>query len=160
MALAETLFTFAHVTDTHLYDLSDSPVYARPSLYGPTLDVVTPLVQSLNAEREHPLPDFVVFGGDNIDGGIPAPYDHGVICDRQMRRLKHLLAGLRAPAHVIGHTHEVWGEDPAGIRVILGELADLPLDYAPPGPGAGAGLRPARWAWPWFISLPALCSRS
>jgi hypothetical protein len=52
MALAETLFTFAHVTDAHLYDITDSPVYARRSLYGPTLDEVTPLIESLNSERE------------------------------------------------------------------------------------------------------------
>ena len=141
ITMNETLFTFAHVTDAHLYDVTDSPAYSGKSAYGPTLDVITPLIESFNAEREHPIPDFVVFGGDNIDGGIPGPYDHGVICDRQMRRLKRMLDGLKAPAYVIGHTHEVWGEDPQGIRVILGQIPDLPRDYAPPGPGAGAALR-------------------
>ena len=124
-----------------MYDITDSPAYSGNSRYGPTLDVITPLIESLNAQREHPLPDFVVFGGDNIDGGIPFPFDHGVICDRQMRRLKRMLAGLNAPAYVIGHTHEVWGEDPDGIRVILGQIPDLSPGYVPPGPGAGAALR-------------------
>ena len=139
--MSDTLFTFAHVTDAHMYDITDAPAYARESPYGTTLDVITPLVESLNAEREHALPDFVVFGGDTIDGGIPGPYDHGLICDRQMRRLKGLLDGLKAPAYVIGHTHDVWGEDPESIRVILGKIPDLPGDYTSPGPGGGAALR-------------------
>ena len=46
--MTDTLFTFAHVADTHLYDETDSPVYR-----GRTLDVVTPLIESLNAEKEH-----------------------------------------------------------------------------------------------------------
>ncbi|MBI2190617.1 MAG: hypothetical protein HYU36_01365 [Planctomycetes bacterium] len=75
--VSHTLFTFAHVTDAHLYDVTDSPAYSRESSYGPTLDVITPLFESLNAEREHALPNFVAFGGDNIDGGIPGPFDHG-----------------------------------------------------------------------------------
>ena len=138
----DTLFTFAHVTDTHLYDISDSPALANVTLHGPTLDVVTPLIESLNAEREHPLPDFIVFTGDNIDGGIPGPFDHGVICDRQTRRLKRILEGLKTPAYVIGHAHDVWGEDPESIRVILGELADLPPNHVSKGPGGGAALAP------------------
>lgn len=135
------LFTFAHVTDTHLYDSSDSPAYAAPSAYGPTLDVVTPLVESLNSEREHPLPDFIVLGGDIVDGGIPGPFDRGTICDRQLRRLKGILAGLKAPVYVLGHTHDVWGEDPASIDIMLGRISDFPPDYRPPGPGGGAALR-------------------
>lgn len=137
----DILFTFAHVADAHLYDISDGPVYERPRIYGPTLDGISPLVESLNAEREHSLPDFVVFGGDNIDGGIPGPFDHGTACDRQMRRLKRILDGLKTPAYVVGHAHEVWSEDPEGIRVILGRIPDLPPNYVPPGPGAGAALR-------------------
>jgi hypothetical protein len=123
--MSDTLFTFANVPDSHMYDVTDSPAYSRESIYGSTLDVVTPLIELLNAEREHALPDFVVFGGDNIDGCIPGPYDQGLICDRQMS----------------GHTHDVWGEDDESMRVILGKIADLPPDYTSPGPGGGAALR-------------------
>lgn len=140
-AESKPLFTFAHVTDTHVYDISDSPAYHAPSAYGPTLDVITPLVEALNAEREHPLPDFVVLGGDIVDGGLPGPYDHGAICDRQLRRVKGLLAGLKTPAYLLGHTHDVWGEDPASSDVILGRIPDLPPDYRAPGPGGGTALR-------------------
>lgn len=141
--MSDTLFTFAHVTDAHMYDESDAPSYREQDLrvYGPTLDVITPLIESLNAEREHPLPNFVVFGGDNIDGAIPAPFDQGAVSDLQMRRFKGLVDSLKAPAYVIGHTHEVWGEDPEGINIIMGRIPDLPPNYVPVGPGAGAALR-------------------
>jgi hypothetical protein len=139
--MSDTLFTFAHLPDSHMYDVTDSPAYSGESIYGSTLDVVTPLIESLNAEREHALPDFVVFGGDNIDGCIPGPYDQGLICDRQMSRFKRLVDDLKAPAYVIGHTHDVWGEDDESMRVILGKVADLPPDHTSPGPGGGAALR-------------------
>jgi hypothetical protein len=139
--MSKKLFSFAHVTDSHMYDVSDSPAYSKPSAYGPTLDVITPLVESLNAEREHPMPDFIALGGDIIDGGIPGPFDSGHICDRQARRLKGILAGLKTPAYILGHTHEVWGEDPASIDVILGRIPDLVPGYVSPGPGGGAALR-------------------
>lgn len=85
------LFTFIHVTDTHLS--------AR-------VDVVTPFVESVNEERHHPRPDFVVLGGDNIQGDR----GDGAACVMETPMLRERLERLRVPCHTICHNHDTWGE--------------------------------------------------
>ena len=118
----EALFTFAHVSDAHLLrdDSSES------------VDAVTPLVESLNAERYHPLPDFVVFGGDNVSGGPNGPCDGGVVCETETRWLKSILDHLKVPYFLIVHTHDTWGEDEDGMEMIYGRIPAIP-----PGHGLG-----------------------
>ena len=93
--MCSPLFTFIHVTDTHLSE---------------SLDVVTPFVESVNTEQFHPRPDFIVFGGDNIGGSR----DDGAVCEREMPMLKRRLDQLQVPYYTICHNHDTWGESCRG----------------------------------------------
>lgn len=95
--MSSSLFTFIHVTDTHLSE---------------TLDVVTPFIESVNTEQFHPRPDFVVFGGDNIDGN---KHD-GTVCEREMAMLKDCLERLQVPYDILCHNHDTWGEAVRGVQ--------------------------------------------
>lgn len=95
--MSRPLFTFIHVTDTHLSE---------------RLDVVTPFIESVNSEQFHPRPDFVVFGGDNIEGCST----DGAFCEREMPLLKSRLDLLQVPYDIICHTHDTWGEAVRGTQ--------------------------------------------
>ncbi|MEW6752063.1 MAG: metallophosphoesterase [Candidatus Latescibacterota bacterium] len=126
-------FTFAHVADMHWGSGEGTAQCAN--------DAVTAMVDSLNAQAEHPLPDFVVFSGDNVDGGVPGPYDQGTTCERQTQALKRVLDRLAVPYHVIAHNHDVWGEDPVGMRIILGGASGFPAGYQAGPTVLGSALR-------------------
>jgi Calcineurin-like phosphoesterase len=96
-AKVSPLFAFVHVPDSHLSE---------------TLDVVTPLVESVNTEQFHPRPDFIVFGGDNINGCRT----DGAFCEREMPLLKSRLDSLQVPYDIICHNHDTWGEAVRGVQ--------------------------------------------
>lgn len=89
--MSDPLFTFIHVTDIHLSE---------------SRDVLTPFIESVHAERHHARPDFIVFGGDNINGSRK----DGEVCEREMPLLKKCLDSLEVPYHIICHNHDTWGE--------------------------------------------------
>lgn len=93
--MTHPLFSFIHVTDMHLRE---------------ELDVVTPFIEAVNAERYHRRPDFIVFGGDNVDGDR----HDGTVCKQQMPMLKERLGKLRVPHCVICHNHDTWAEEERG----------------------------------------------
>ena len=95
--MATPLFTFIHVTDTHLSE---------------SLDVITPFIEAVNKEQFHPRPDFIVFGGDNIDGCK----SDGTVCEHEMPILKKCLNKLQVPYHILCHNHDTWGETHLGTQ--------------------------------------------
>lgn len=95
--MGEALFTFIHVTDTHLCE---------------KVDVITPFIGSVHAETHHPLPDFIVFGGDNINGRR----NDGSFCRREMPMLKKRLEQLNVPYYIICDNHDTWGEEVRGTQ--------------------------------------------
>ena len=132
----ETLFTFAHVTDAHLLYVPD-----MRKQWGQCVDAVSPLVESLNAERYHPLPDFVVFGGDNVNGGWNAPFDHGVVCEKETRWLKSILDDLKVPYYLIIHGHDTWGEHEDGMLMLYGRIDAIPPGHDQEGLALGNAAR-------------------
>jgi len=109
--MTNPLFSFIHVTDTHLSN---------------SVDVVTPFVESVNVEQYHPRPDFIVFGGDNINGSK----DDGAVCEREMPMLRNRLEELQVPYYVICHNHDTWGESCRGaqFRRYFGDRFDCTVE--------------------------------
>lgn len=114
------LFTFIHVTDTHLTK---------------DVAVITPFVDAVNSERFHPSPDFVVFGGDNINGNR----DDEAVCAAETLLLKERLDRLAAPCLVICHNHDTWGEAHRGSQYRK-HFADQPFRYTRDLPGGFLGI--------------------
>ena len=134
----ENLFTFAHVTDTHLWSPTNTHVDASERiLCNYQNDVLTPLVQSLNAESEHPRPDFVVFGGDNIHGD----YNDFSMCEVETRMLKERLDELEIPYVSIVHNHDTWGEDAVSSEMIRHSVWMPPPQHVWREPYAGTHYR-------------------
>jgi 3',5'-cyclic AMP phosphodiesterase CpdA len=95
--MTNPLFSFIHVTDTHLSESED---------------VVTPFVESVNTEKYHPRPDVIVFGGDNIS----ASREDGTVCEREMPMFQEIVAKLQVQYYVICHNHDTWAESCRGTQ--------------------------------------------
>lgn len=89
--LNKPVFTFIHAPDVHLSE---------------SFDALTPFINAIDKQLFHPRPDFIVFGGDNIDGSK----DDGRVCEREMRILKDKLNTLTVPYYIFCHNHDTWGE--------------------------------------------------
>ena len=93
--MIKPIFTFIHVPDVHLSE---------------SFDALTPFMESVHEEQFHSSPDFIVFGGDNINGSR----DDGAVCEREMPILKDKLRALKVPYHIFCHNHDTWGEECLG----------------------------------------------
>ncbi|MBI3987517.1 MAG: metallophosphoesterase [Lentisphaerae bacterium] len=134
----EPLFTFAHVADTHLWSPANTHVSeAERILCNHQNDVVTPLVQSLNAATDHPRPDLVVFAGDNIFGD----YNDFAMCEIETRLLKERLDWLEIPYAILSHNHDTWGEDAVSSHMICNSVWTPPPGHVWREPYAGTQYR-------------------
>lgn len=95
--MPEPLFALAHVVGAHLTE---------------SRDVLTPFIESVHAETHHPRPDFIVFGGDNINGD----YEDPAVAPREMPLLKE-----RLPAPAAGH--EAFNRTSTGLPRNRGEAS-------------------------------------
>ncbi|MFT5368826.1 MAG: hypothetical protein ACI8V2_003794 [Candidatus Latescibacterota bacterium] len=107
--LTRPIFTFIHAPDAHLSE---------------SFDALTPFITSVHQEQYHPCPDFIVFGGDNINGSR----DDGRVCEREMPILKEKLGTLKVPYHILCHNHDTWGEACRGEQYRL--HFDNPFNYS------------------------------
>lgn len=114
------LFTFLHVPDLH---------------FSETHDVLTPFIESVHAQRHHPRPDFIVFGGDNIAGNFEDP----AVVSREMPLFKERMDTLEVPYYIICDNHDTYGETPQGkqYRAYFGSDA---LNYVREFPGGFVGI--------------------
>lgn len=133
--MTASLFTFAHVADTHLWHPENGHLTDENRQWPG--DVVTPLVDALNAETHHPRPDFVVFAGDNIHGDPDDP----TTCEKETRMLKERLHRLEMPYHILCDNHDTWGEDPVSTRMIRHADWDAPPNHVWHPPMAGSQFR-------------------
>lgn len=118
--MPEPLFTFAHVTDTHLSE---------------SRDVLTPFIESVHAEAHHPRPDFIVFGGDNINGD----YEDPAVVPREMPLLKERLGRLEIPYDIICDNHDTYGEAIQG-QAYRAHFGSDALNYVRELPGGFVGI--------------------
>jgi len=93
MADDKPIFTFAHITDTHVESTDDSH-YPGANLRAECL------IDDINSRRFAPLPDFAVITGDLTGKGA------GNIDDLYAFRDK-FLARLDCPAHIVAGNHDI-----------------------------------------------------
>ncbi len=89
------LFSFVQLNDTHLMRPEDKGGYSK------TTPKINHVIATINAERDFPLPDFVILTGDIIHGGeleLLLP---------QCAFAKETLAALRCPYYTVVGNHEV-----------------------------------------------------
>jgi len=119
-SMDNVLFTFLHVPDLHFCE---------------THDVLTPFIESVHAQRNHPRPDFIVFGGDNINGH----YEDPSIVPSEMPLFKERLDTLEIPYHIICDNHDTYGETPQGEQYRAYFWSDA-LNYVRELPGGLVGI--------------------
>ncbi|MBN1669650.1 MAG: metallophosphoesterase [Kiritimatiellae bacterium] len=100
----EPLISFAFVSDAHV----GWPGHTTQE------NLVRAMVQELNAETHHPRPDFVMLGGDNVDGAQSNHWeglsDGPWYLIDQHWKLKSILDELAddVPCYQVIHTHDQW----------------------------------------------------